>query len=87
MTVSLMYNFRELSDKFPTIFWCLIFHILHARLGYFFVAKREPKLFGFKYVTERGLKKILTFVIRYLRYFQENNTEALVNSKRLLKFP
>ena len=26
-------------------------------------------------------------MIRYLRYFQENNTEALVNSKRLLKFP
>ena len=87
MTVSFMYNFGGLSDKFPTIFWSLIFHILHPRLGYFFVAKREPKLFRFRYVIERGIKKILTFVIRYLRYFQENKTEALVNSKRLLKFP
>ena len=79
MNVSFMYNFQGLSDKFPTI--------LHPRLGYFFVAKREPKLLGFKYVIEKGFKKIFTFVIRYLRYFQENNTEALVNSKRLLKFP
>ena len=64
MTVSFMYNFRGLPDKFPKIFWKLIFHILQPRLGYFFVAKREPKLFGFKYVIERGMKKILTFVIR-----------------------
>ena len=35
-----------------------------TRLGYFFAPKREPKLFGFKYVIERGIKKILTFVIR-----------------------
>ena len=64
ITVSFIYNFRRLSDKFPTIFWSLMCHILHPRLGYFFVAKREPKLFGFKCVIERGIKKILTFVIR-----------------------
>ena len=35
-----------------------------TRLGYFFAPKREPKLFGFKYMIEREIKKILTFVIR-----------------------
>ena len=44
MTVSFMYNFRGLLDKFPSIFRSLIFHFLHPRLGYYFVAKREPKL-------------------------------------------
>ena len=30
----------------------------------FLVEKRKPKVFGFKNVMERGIKKILTFVIR-----------------------
>ena len=34
MTVPFMYNFRNVSDKFPKIFWSLIFHILLPSLGY-----------------------------------------------------
>ena len=30
------------------------------------VEKRKPKIFGFKNVIERGIRKILTFVIRYI---------------------
>ena len=61
MTVPLMCNFRSLSNKYPTIFLSLIFHISLPRLGYFSVGKRNPKIFGFM---ERGIRKILTFVIR-----------------------
>ena len=39
MTVQFMYNFRSLSNKFPMMFWSLIFHISHPRLGYFFQGK------------------------------------------------
>ena len=31
-----MYNFRSLSNILSKIFWSLIFHISHPRLGYFF---------------------------------------------------
>ena len=41
-------------------------------------------MFGFKYVIERGIRKIVTFVIRSCIYnFWENNSEALVISKIL----
>ena len=33
MTVPFMYNFRSVRHKFPTIFWCSIFHIALPRLG------------------------------------------------------
>ena len=38
-----MYNFRSLSNKFPTIFWSLIFPISLPRLSYFFVEKGNLK--------------------------------------------
>ena len=34
MTVLFMYDFQSLSDKFPTIFWNLIFHISLPSLSY-----------------------------------------------------
>ena len=35
INVPFTYNFRNLSNKFPTIFWSIIFHILLSRLQYF----------------------------------------------------
>ena len=35
VTVPFMYNFRSLINKFPTIFWSLIFLILLPMLGHF----------------------------------------------------
>ena len=40
MTVPFMNNFRSLCNKFPRIFWSLIFHISHPGLG-----KKESKNF------------------------------------------
>ena len=34
MTILFMYDFQSLSDKFPTIFWSLIFHISLPSLSY-----------------------------------------------------
>ena len=53
-------NFWSLSNKCRTIFLSLIFHISLPRLGYFSAGKRKPKIWGFM---ERGIRKILTFVI------------------------
>ena len=65
MTVPFMYNFRRLSDKFPTVFFFVCFNFshftLHVRL--FFVEKRKPKIFGFKNVMERGISELITLVI------------------------
>ena len=42
MTVPFMYNFRRLCNKFLTIFWSFILHILLLRLGYFsYCSKKE----------------------------------------------
>ena len=39
-----MYNFRSLyANKFPTIFWSLVFHILLPRLGYYEKKNRRKK--------------------------------------------
>ena len=38
-----MYNFRRLSNKFPTIFWSLIFRISFPRLRYFSQKKGNLK--------------------------------------------
>ena len=58
MTVPFMCNFPSLSNKFPTIFGSLIFHTSLPRLGYF-SQKSKPKIFGFKNVMERGIRKFL----------------------------
>ena len=81
MTIPFMYNFGGLSKESPTIFWSLIFHFVLPRLGY--CAKEKPKIFVFKNVMERGMRKILTFERR------ENNTETLfqkANMKKDIKF-
>ena len=47
---------------------------------------RKHKIYGFKNVMERGIKKILTFEIRLIAskiYVREIKTEVLINSKRL----
>ena len=41
-------NFRGLSNKFPTIFWSLIFHILLPRLGYFSRKKEKREYLDLK---------------------------------------
>ena len=38
-------------------------HFTPHTVRLFFVEKRKPKIFGFKNVMERGIRKILTFVI------------------------
>ena len=48
------------------IFLSVFFHISLPTLGYFSWKKRKPKIFEFKNVMERGIRKILTFVIRYI---------------------
>ena len=37
-----------------------------SQVRLFFVEKRKPKIFGFKNVMERGIRKCLTFVIRQI---------------------
>ena len=75
-------NFRSLSIvnylRFSVKF--INFHISLPRLGYFSYKKRKPKIFGFENVRERGIRKILTFVICFIAsdIFRRNNTEALV---------
>ena len=39
-----MYNIQSLSNKFPMIFWSLIFHILLPRWGYFAQPKGNLKI-------------------------------------------
>ena len=50
---SCMHDFRGLSDKFPTIFWSLIFHVSGSQVWVIFRRKRKPKIFGFKHLMER----------------------------------
>ena len=50
MTVPFMYNFRSLSNKFPTIFYSLIFPHFTAQVTLFFVQKKKPKIFVVKTV-------------------------------------
>ena len=63
-TAPFMYNFRSSTNKFPTIFGSLIFHISFLRLGYFSLKKGNLKFSDLKIVIERGIRKILSFVIR-----------------------
>ena len=45
----------------------------------------EPKIFGFKNVMARGIRRILIFVMRQIssENFRENNTQALEVQRRL----
>ena len=53
MTFPFIENFRSLCNKFPTIFWSLIFHISLPRLGCFSYKKEKwPDIFGLKSVME-----------------------------------
>ena len=54
MTVLFMCDFQSLSDKFPTIFWHLIFHISLPSLSYI-SKKKETYNFGIQ--TFDGEKK------------------------------
>ena len=87
MTVPFMDNFRCLSNKFPYDFPKFNFQILLPKLGwFFFVEKREPsKIFGFKNVMARGIRKILIFIMHQIssENFRENNTQALEIQRRL----
>ena len=55
MNVPLMYSFRSLSNKFPTIFGSLIF-TFHFLVRLFFAEKRKPKIFGLKNAMEREIR-------------------------------
>ena len=44
----------------------LNFHILLPKLDYFFVEKREPKIFGFRNVMALRIRKCVPFVIRQI---------------------
>lgn len=59
MTFPLMDDFLSVSNKFLTIFCNLTFHISLPRLCYFFVKNENLK---FENETERGIRKIFTFV-------------------------
>ena len=50
------------SLRFPEV------QVLHftSQVRLFFVEKRKPKIFGFKNVMERGIRKCLNFVIRQI---------------------
>ena len=62
MTVPFMYNYRNLSNKFPTIFCSLILVISLPGYDIFRRKLRKPKIFRFKNTMERRITKILTFV-------------------------
>ena len=47
----------------PYDFLRFIFLNFTAQVRLFFVGKRKPEFFGFKNVMERGIRKILTFVM------------------------
>ena len=63
------------------------FHISLPRLGYSSYKKRKPNIFGFENVMERGIRKILTFVICFIAsdIFRGNNTEAPYVMFQMLK--
>ena len=52
MTIQFMYEFRSLSDKFPTIFWNLIFHISLPSLSY--ISKKKKETLNFRIQTFDG---------------------------------
>ena len=81
-----MYNFRSLSNKFPATFEVYFLRFI-AQVRIFFVQKK-PKIFGFKNVMDRGIKKNFHFrnALNCIENIRGNNTEALAISKRL-KFP
>ena len=65
VTVPFMYNFRSLSNKFTTIFWSLIFHILLPRLGYFSQKKGNQKFSDSKrWRREESEKLSLSYYIK-----------------------
>ena len=84
MIVPFMYFFRSLSNKLRTIFLTLIFALYFPSYA-ICRRKKEPKIFGFKNLMERGIRKCLTSVIRQISS-KKNYNQALVISKRL-KFP
>ena len=65
MIVPFMYFFRSLSNKLRTIFLTLIFALYFPSYA-IFCRKEEPKIFGFKNLMERGIRKCLTSVIRQI---------------------
>ena len=64
MTVLFTYNFPSLSYKILHGFLKFYFSHFTFQVRLFFVEKKEPKLFSFKNVVARGIRKFLTFVIR-----------------------
>ena len=87
MSVIFRCNFRSLSKKTPHDFLKYNFFTIHSPCQANFRRKRKPKIFGFKNVTKRGIRKILTFI--KCSNFRENKTEgreAIVLSKSF-KFP
>ena len=59
MTVPFLYNFQNNFLKFN-------FSHFTPQVRLFFVEERKAKIFGFKNVMERGISKILTFIIRQI---------------------
>ena len=59
------FHFRSLSSKLRTIFLTLIFALYFPSYA-IFRRKEEPKIFGFKNLMERGIRKCLTSVIRQI---------------------
>ena len=84
MTVSFMFNFRNISNKFPMIFQSLIFRISVPSQP-IFCRKRKPKIFGFKNAMERGIRKILTFV--KLKIASKIFGEIIIVISKRLKLP
>ena len=68
MTVPFMYNFRSFCNKCPTTFLSLFFSYFTPSVRPFFTEKRKPKVFGFKNVMDRGISKILFYLIREIAY-------------------
>ena len=64
---SIHVQFSKLISSIPYDFLKLV-QVSHftSQVRLFFVEKRKPKIFGFKNVMERGIRKCLTFVIRQI---------------------
>ena len=61
---SIRVKFSKLIKQIPYDFLKFNFSQYTPQVRLFFVEKRKPKIFGFKNVMERGIRKILPFVIR-----------------------
>ena len=72
MTVPFLYNFQNNFLKFN-------FSHFTPQVRLFFVEERKAKIFGFKNVMERGISKILTFIIRQIesKIFSSFDTHSL----------